>query len=84
MVSQTTRRVLRGETVPAAEKLVSLFEPHTQILQRHKPGKRVEFGCRLWLEEVEGGLVSHYVLMPGAGTDHAQLAGSLAGFLASS
>ena len=78
VVSQTTRRVLRGEQVPATEKLVSLFEPHTQILRRHKPGKGVEFGCRLWLEEVEGGLVSRHVLMPGAGTAHAQVPGSLA------
>jgi IS5 family transposase len=79
VVSQTTRRVLQGESVPAPEKLVSLFEPHTQVLQRHKPGKGVEFGCKLWLDEVEGGIVSRYVLVPGAGTDHAQLAGSLAG-----
>jgi transposase, IS5 family len=62
VVSQTTRRVLRGERVPASEKLVSLFEPHTQILQRHNPGTGVEFGCRLWLEEVEGGIVSRYLL----------------------
>jgi IS5 family transposase len=79
VLSQTTRRVLQGEQVPATEKLVSLFEPHTQILHRHKPGKSVEFGCRLWLDEVEGGIVSRYLLVPGAGTDHAQLAGSLAG-----
>ena len=39
----------------------------------------MEFGCRRWLEEVEGGIVSRYLLTPGAGTDHAQLAGSLAG-----
>jgi IS5 family transposase len=79
VVSQTVRRVLQGENVPAPEKLVSLFAPHPQILQRHKPGKGVEFGCKLWLEEVEGGLVSRSVLMPGAGTDPAQVAGSLAG-----
>ena len=79
VVSQTTRRVLRGESVPASEKLLSLFEPPTQILQRHKPGRGVECGCKLWLDEVEGGIVSRYVLVPGAGTDHAQLAGSLAG-----
>jgi transposase, IS5 family len=79
VVSQTTRRVLQGEQVPATEKLVSLFESHTQILHRHKPGKSVEFGCRLWLDEVEGGIISRYLLVPGAGTDHAQFAGSLAG-----
>ena len=39
----------------------------------------MEFGCRVWLDEVEGGIISRYLLVPGAGTDHAQLAGSLAG-----
>jgi IS5 family transposase len=29
LIDQAERRVLRGESVPAAEKLVSLFEPHT-------------------------------------------------------
>jgi IS5 family transposase len=79
VVSQTVRRVLQGGTVPAQEKLVSLFEPHTQILRRHKPGKGVEFGRKLWLDEVEGGLISRYVLLPSAGADSPYLAGSLAG-----
>jgi IS5 family transposase len=79
MVSQTTRRVLQGESVPAPEKIVSLFEPHTQILQRHKPGKAVEFGRKLWLDEVEGGLISRYALLPNAGADAPYLADSLRG-----
>src|SRR4051794_13191660 len=29
-IGQATRRVLRGEAVPADEKVLSLFEPHTQ------------------------------------------------------
>ena len=32
VIEQTERRVLKGETVPAAEKLVSLFEPHSDII----------------------------------------------------
>jgi hypothetical protein len=31
VIDQAERRVLKGETVPANEKLVSLFEPHTDI-----------------------------------------------------
>ena len=56
VIYQTERRVLAGEKLCAAEKLVSLFEPHTQIIKRQKAGKAVEFGRKLWLEEVEGGL----------------------------
>ena len=55
---QTVRRVLHGEIVPARDKLVSLFEPHTQSIVRRKTGRSVEFGRKVWLEEVEGGLIS--------------------------
>jgi IS5 family transposase len=77
-IGQATRRVLRGEAVPAPEKLLSLFEPHTQVIQRHKPGTPVEFGRKLWLEEVDGGLVSGYRVLPAAGPDDAYLPESLA------
>lgn len=78
-IQQATRRVLQGESVPAAAKLVSLFEPHTQIIQRHKPGHAVEFGRKLWLDEVDGGIVSRYVVLDQPGQDQPYLAGSLAG-----
>lgn len=76
-IVQATRRVLDGEVVPAREKLLSLFEPHTQVIKRHKAGKDVEFGRKLWLEEVDGGIVSGYRLLDEAGQDHAYLAESL-------
>jgi IS5 family transposase len=79
VLRQTVRRVLRGESVPAKEKLVSLFEPHTQLIQRHKPGKPVEFGRKLWLDEVDGGIVSRYALLAEAGPDHPHVPDSLAG-----
>src|SRR5918912_4104852 len=78
VITQTVRRVLGGETVPASEKIVSLFEPHTQIIVRHKVGKPVEFGRKLWLEEVDGGIVSGWRLLDQAGPDMAYLAPSLA------
>jgi IS5 family transposase len=76
---QATRRVLQGEAVPAGEKLLSLFEPHTQVIQRHKPGHAVEFGRKLWLDEVDGGIVSRYLICAQPGQDQPYLAGSLAG-----
>jgi transposase, IS5 family len=57
-IRQAHQRILERVMVPAAEKLVSLFEPHTQVIQRHKPGKPVEFGRKVWLAEVEGGLLT--------------------------
>lgn len=76
-IAQATRRVLNGEVVPAKEKIVSLFEPHTQIITRHKPGKPVEFGRKLWIDEVDGGIVSGYWVLEEAGQDYPYLAQSL-------
>lgn len=65
VIDQTVRRVCRGESVPAAEKLVSLFEPHTDIICRKKPGKETEFGHKVWLDEVDGGIVTRWQVLPG-------------------
>src|SRR5918997_1062573 len=48
-IEQAARRGLHGESVPAKEKLLSLHEPHTQVIKRHKAGKPTEFGRKLWL-----------------------------------
>jgi IS5 family transposase len=78
VIRQAHRRVLDGEVVAAQEKILSLFEPHTQVIQRHKPGKSVEFGRKLWLDEVDGGIISRYATLEEAGPDHPYLAASLA------
>jgi IS5 family transposase len=66
VIEQTRRRVLKGQGVPAADKVVSVFEPHTAIIQRGKvPPRDTEFGRKVWSSEVDGGLVSEYRLLPG-------------------
>lgn len=77
VLRQASRRVLEGEAVPASEKLVSLFEPHTRILKRGKPGRDGAFGRKLWLEEGEGGIVSGYALLEEGAEEEAQVPGSL-------
>jgi transposase, IS5 family len=78
-IRQAWRRVINGEAVPAKEKLLSVFEPHAQVVPRHKAGREVEFGRKLRLDEVEGGIVSGYrVLEQGGGQDYPHLADSLA------
>lgn len=77
---QAERRVLEGDPVPSGEKLVSLFEPHTQVIPRFKAGKPAEFGRKLRLDEVEGGIIVGYkVLERGGGQDQEHLADALAG-----
>jgi IS5 family transposase len=77
VVEQTERRVLKGESVTAGEKLVSLFEEHTAIIARGKAGKKIEFGRKVWLDEVEGGIVSGYRVLEGNPADEKQLLPSL-------
>jgi hypothetical protein len=56
-ISQTSRRVFKGERVSAKEKLVSIFEEHTSMIRRGKARKKTEFGRKVWLSEVDGGIV---------------------------
>jgi IS5 family transposase len=76
-ITQTTRRVLHGEAVPASEKLVSLFEPHTAMIRTGKPRKPTEFGRVIWLDEVEGGIISRDAVLEGHPAEEAQLPPSL-------
>jgi transposase, IS5 family len=76
-IAQATRRVLRGEAVPAEDKLLSLFESHTQAIRRHKPGKLTEFGRKVLLDEVDGGIVSHYAILDDVGLEHPHFVASL-------
>lgn len=73
VISQTKRRVVEGERVQATEKLVSIFEPHTEIICRGKSGKPTEFGRKVWLSEVEGGIVSSYRILDGNPSDAEQI-----------
>ena len=77
VIDQATRRVLQGEQVPAAEKIVSIFEEHTGIIRRGKEAKPVEYGHKIWLNEVEGGIVSHYRVLDGNPSDEKQWKPSL-------
>src|SRR3972149_1685986 len=52
VMEQTVRRVFQEEQVPAPEKIVSLFEPHTDILCRGKAQCPVEYGHKVWPDEV--------------------------------
>jgi transposase, IS5 family len=77
VIDQAVRRVLAGEKVPADEKLVSLFEPETAIIRKGKPARPTEFGRVLWLDEVEGGIVSGYRILDGNASEKEQLRPSL-------
>jgi IS5 family transposase len=60
VIDQASRRVLEGEKVPNAEKLFSLFEPHTELLIRGKVAKPIEFGHMILLQQVEEKFITGY------------------------
>jgi hypothetical protein len=47
-----------GEQVPNAEKIYSIFEPHTDLIKRGKVRTPVEFGHKVFLAESAKGLVT--------------------------
>jgi transposase, IS5 family len=78
VIAQARRRVLGGESVPAGEKLYSIFEPHTDLIKRGKTQKPVEFGHKVFLAETRRGLVLDYWVLEGNPTDDVNVAPWLA------
>jgi hypothetical protein len=62
---QTTRRVLQGDAVPAAEQLVRLFAPPTAMIRQGPPGRPTAFGRVRWVEAVEGGSIRRDAVLAG-------------------
>jgi IS5 family transposase len=77
VIEQTVRRVFDDEAVPATQKLVSLFEAHTAIIKRSSARQDVVFGHKVWLDEVEGGIISGYRVLDGNPGDSDQWQPSL-------
>ncbi len=67
IIAQTERRVLHGEAVAANEKIVSLFEPHADIIV--KGGREVQYGHKLNLTTGRSGLILDLVIEPGNPAD---------------
>jgi transposase, IS5 family len=67
VIDQTERRVLRGESVPAEEKLVSIFEPHTDIIRKDR--RDTYFGHKVTLSTGRSGLVLDLVIEKGNPAD---------------
>jgi len=75
VMSQTTQRVMLGESVPVEDKVVSLHEPHTDIIK--KGGRDVQFGHKLNLSTGASGLVLDVVIERGNPADNRRFLGML-------
>ena len=67
VVSQTRRRVMNGEIVPAQEKVVSIFEPHTDIIVKDR--RDTHYGHKLCLALGKSSLVLDVVVLDGNPAD---------------
>lgn len=67
VVDQTQRRVLKGQSVPAGEKVVSIFEAHTDVIV--KDGRETLYGHKVYLSGGASGLVLDCVIEAGNPAD---------------
>jgi len=64
VVDQARRAQLDGETVPASERVFSIFEPHTELIRRGRRSKPTEFGHMILLCQSPEKLIADYDVMP--------------------
>jgi IS5 family transposase len=57
---QSRRAWVNGETVPASERIFSIFEDHTELLMRGKARKPIEFGHLVTLGQTQEKFISYY------------------------
>lgn len=67
VLDQTRRRVFNNETVPAPEKIVSIFEPHTDIIRKDR--RDTLYGHKIFLTGGASGLIVDCVVERGNPTD---------------
>ena len=67
VVCQTRRRVLEQESVPAQEKIVSLFEPHTDIIRKDR--RDTYYGHKICLTGGASNLIMDCVILDGNPAD---------------
>jgi len=60
VVAAARRSQMDGETVPARERVFSLFEPHTELVKRGRRQKPVEFGHKVLLCESAEKFITDY------------------------
>ena len=62
-IGQIERRLLKGEAIPAAEKIYSIFEEHTEWISKGKLNKKVELGHLLLITTNQHHFIVDYKIM---------------------
>jgi transposase, IS5 family len=67
VIHQTEQRVLRGESVPSDQKIVSLFEPHTDIIVKDR--RATLYGHKVYLSAGASGIITDCFIAEGNPAD---------------
>ncbi|MEJ2024242.1 MAG: ISNCY family transposase [Deltaproteobacteria bacterium] len=67
VIDQTTRRIIYDEKVPAEEKVVSIFEPHTDIIKKDR--RETFYGHKICLTSGRSNLISDCLIVEGNPAD---------------
>lgn len=67
VIDQTTRRIVYDEKVPAEEKVVSIFEPHTDIIKKDR--RETFYGHKICLTSGRSNLISDCLIVEGNPAD---------------
>ena len=62
-IDQTKHRVIAGEVIPHAQKVFSIFEPHTEWVSKGKAGVPVELGLKVCILEDQYQFILHHQVM---------------------
>jgi len=76
VVQQTKARVFDGIT-QFRGKIVSLFEPHSEIIRKGKASKPTEFGKMIQVQETENQIITHYDVFDQRPSDRDLLIGAV-------
>lgn len=77
VLGYSRRRVLQGETIANEEKLFSIFEPHTQLINRGKQPHPIQFGHSVLVIEDAVGYICHYRILQNTEIDETVVTGEM-------
>jgi IS5 family transposase len=73
-IDQIRRRAVLGEKISHAEKVFSIFEPHTEWISKGKAGVPQELGLKVCILKDQSGFILHHRVMLGETDDKVAVA----------
>lgn len=62
-IDQIERRAINGEVIPPSEKVYSIFEEHTEWVNKGKAGGKIELGIKVCIIEDQHQFILHHRVM---------------------